>query len=177
MIIPFDICHANGTLVLLVHPALWFRREQLIDAINMKAMTTIEHTDGSNGQRDLAYRTLVYNRWHRYRELDGSNLLVNEKIKKEIEFTRKTEKIERLIQNFKDWSFLLIHSSKKWNESMDILFLTSSPSDIKQNQNNHSDNNKSINLISSIQHLIRSILINSNSFHSYLFYSNKRPQL
>ena len=60
---------------------------------------------------------------------------------------------------------------------MDILFSTSSPSDIKQNQNNHSDNNKSINLISSIQHLIRSILINSNSFHSYLFYSNKRSQL
>lgn len=110
MIISFDICHANGTLVLLVHPALWFRREQLIDAINMKTMTTIEHTDRTNGQRDLAYCTLVYSCWHRYRELDGSNLLVNEKIRKEIEFTRKIENIERLIQNFKNWSFLLIFS-------------------------------------------------------------------
>ena len=114
MIIPFDICHANGTLVLLVHPALWFRREQLIDAINMKTMTTIEHTDGSNGQRDLAYRTLVYSCWHRYRELDGSNLLVNEKIRKEIEFTRKIEKIERLIQNFKNWSFHSFIKEMKW---------------------------------------------------------------
>lgn len=115
MIISFDICHANGTLVLLVHPALWFRREQLIDAINMKAMTTIEHTDGSNGQRDLAYRTLVYSCWHRYRELDGSNLLVNEKIRKRNRIHKKNWKNWAVNSKFQELEFSFIHQRNEMN--------------------------------------------------------------